>query len=84
MRQTTIHPSIRFPPFIPLRFGGGGYPNCHRARGKIHPGHVASLSQRDNPSHSQVHQLAKNVCVLDCEREPDYPELCTEISQAGR
>lgn len=26
-------------------FGAGAYPSYHRARGGIHPGHVASLSQ---------------------------------------
>ena len=42
-----IHPSIFYTLLIHrLGHGGAGfYPNGHRARGGVHPGQVASISQ---------------------------------------
>uniref|UniRef100_A0A669D925 Deoxyribonuclease-2-alpha n=1 Tax=Oreochromis niloticus TaxID=8128 RepID=A0A669D925_ORENI len=42
-----ITPSIHSLPLILFRVAGGAgaYPSCHRARGGVHPGQVASLSQ---------------------------------------
>uniref|UniRef100_A0A3Q2WP41 Uncharacterized protein n=1 Tax=Haplochromis burtoni TaxID=8153 RepID=A0A3Q2WP41_HAPBU len=42
----TIHPSIHSLPLVLFRVAGGAgaYPSCHRARGGVHPGQVASVS----------------------------------------
>lgn len=80
--HSSIHPSV----FLPLFHSGlgGAIPTVIEREARFTRSGRQFITERDNPSRSQVHQLAKNVCVLDCEREPDYPELCTEVSQAGR
>ena len=68
------------------RAGAGAYPSSHRSRGGVHPGQVASPSQRhtetnDTNNHTRSHSLQRQnffkrdrLTFLDGGRKPEYPE----------
>ena len=86
----SIHPFIFYTRLIRRsgRGGAGVYPSCHRARGGVHPGQVASPSQghtetNETNNHTRSHSLLRTIlespinltCMfLDGGRKPEYPE----------
>uniref|UniRef100_A0A669DAA6 Metalloendopeptidase n=1 Tax=Oreochromis niloticus TaxID=8128 RepID=A0A669DAA6_ORENI len=62
LNSIQFNSSIHSLPLILSRVAGGAgaYPSCHRARGRVHPGQVASLSQGQHTgtdNHSRSHSL---------------------------
>ena len=79
--SNSAHPSIFYTRLICR--GAKAYPSGHRARGRVHPGQVASSSQGHTEIHNHTRSLLGTIlespinltCMfLDSGRKPEYPE----------